>query len=261
MRLRNTILCLVLLCVAAATRAGEVAVAAAADLQYALDEVVQAFHVVQPATNVKVTYGSSGNFYAQLRNRAPFDLYLSADVMYPRRLAEDGLALDDDVFLYGIGRIVVWVPQSSPLDIGVLGMQALLEPSVRRIAVANPRHAPYGMAAVAAMRSLGVYPRVERRLVYGENIAQTAQFVQSRAADVGIIALSLALAPPLRASGRYWEVPLKAYPTLEQGGLILDWARDPDAARAFRDFLLGPRGRAILERYGFELPWTGKPSG
>jgi molybdate transport system substrate-binding protein len=261
MHLRNITLCFVLLCATAAAPAGEVAVAAAADLQYALDEVVQAFETVQPTTTVKVTYGSSGNFYAQLRNRAPFDLYLSADVMYPRRLAEAGLALDDDVFLYAIGRIVVWVPQSSPLDVEALGMQALLEPSVKRIALANPRHAPYGVAALAAMKSLGVYPQVERRLVYGENVAQTAQFVQSRAADVGIIALSLALAPPLRASGRYWEVPLEAYPAMEQGGLILDWARDPAAARAFRDFLLGPQGRAILERYGFELPWTGKPSG
>jgi molybdate transport system substrate-binding protein len=139
-----------------------------------------------------------------------------------------------------------------------LGIQSLLASSVKKIAVANPTHAPYGRAAVAAMKSLKVYERVEPNLVYGENIAQTAQFVQSGAADshaaIGVIALSLAIAPQMRNAGRYWEIPLDAYPKMEQGGIILKWTKGADAARAFRDFVLGKHGRDVLKRYGFFLP-------
>ena len=212
------------------------------------------FHTNQPAVKVKVTYGSSGNLYAQLQNQAPFDLYFSADIEYPRKLAEAGLALDTNAFLYAVGRIVVWTPKSSPVDVEKLGIQSLLDPSVKKIAVANPQHAPYGRAAVAAMKSLKVYDHAATNLVYGENIAQTAQFVQSGAADIGIIALSLAIAPQMRDAGRYWEIPLDAYPKMEQGGIILNWTNDADASRAFRDFVLGEHGRTVLKRYGFFLP-------
>lgn len=229
-------------------------IAAASDLKFALDELVTAFHAEYPVTRVTVTYGSSGNFYGQLVNRAPFDLFLSADIDYPRRLAERGLALDSGVFHYAIGRIVVWAPHRTSLDIEQLGIQSLVAPSVRKIAIANPRHAPYGVAAVAAMKSLGVYEQVHRKLVYGENIAQTAQFAESGAADVGILALSLVLAPELRDAGRFWEIPQGVYPTIEQGGLILNWTKDASTARAFRDFLLGKSGRAVLEQFGFLVP-------
>lgn len=238
----------------ASSRSAELTIAAAADLKFALDELVAEFHTNQPAIKVKVTYGSSGNFYAQLQNQAPFDLYFSADIEYPRKLAEAGHALETNVFLYAVGRIVVWTPKQSPVDVEKLGIQSLLAPSVKKIAVANPTHAPYGRAAVAAMKSLKVYERVEPNLVYGENIAQTAQFVQSGAADIGIIALSLAIAPQMRDAGRHWEIPLDAYPQMEQGGMILKWTKDADAARAFRDFVLGKHGRDVLKRYGFFLP-------
>ncbi|HEX2101774.1 MAG TPA: molybdate ABC transporter substrate-binding protein, partial [Candidatus Synoicihabitans sp.] len=125
---------------------------------------------------------------------------------------------------------------------------------VKKIAVANPRHAPYGAAAVAAMKALAVYEQAEPRLVYGENIAQTAQFVQSGAADIGIIALSLAIAPQMKGGGKYREIPLTAYPKMEQGGIILKTTQEPELARTFRDFVLGRRGRAVLERFGFFLP-------
>jgi molybdate transport system substrate-binding protein len=236
------------------SRAAELTIAAAADLKFAMDQLVTEFQTNQPGTTVKVAYGSSGNFFAQLQNRAPFDLYFSADIEYPRKLAEAGHALDTDVFLYAVGRLVVWVPKSSSVDLDTLGIQALLAPSVRKIAIANPEHAPYGRAAVAAMKSLHVYEQAESKLVYGENIAQTAQFVQSGAADIGIIALSLAIAPQMRDAGRYWEIPLEAYPKMEQGGIILKWTKDADAARAFRDFVLGKHGRDVLKRYGFFLP-------
>jgi molybdate transport system substrate-binding protein len=251
--LQNSLLLGLWLC-AGNLHAAELTVAAASDLKFALDELVGEFNTKQPDIKVKVTYGSSGNFFAQLQNQAPFDLYFSADIEYPRKLAEAGHALDSNVFLYAVGRIVVWTPKQSPVDVEKLGIQSLLAPSVKKIALANPQHAPYGRAAVAAMKSLKVYERAETNLVFGENIAQTAQFVQSGAADIGIIALSLAIAPQMRDAGRYWEIPLEAYPKMEQGGIILKWTKNADAARAFRDFVLGEHGRDVLKRYGFFLP-------
>jgi molybdate transport system substrate-binding protein len=238
----------------AAVSAAELTVAAASDLKFAMDELASEFRTHHPAILVKISYGSSGNFYAQLQNRAPFDLYFSADIDYPRKLAGAGLALETNVFLYAVGRIVVWAPTNSPVDVEQLGIQSLLAPSVKKIAVANPRHAPYGRAAVAAMKSFKVYEQAESRLVYGENIGQAAQFVQSGAADIGIIAYSHAVAPPMRDAGRYWEIPLESYPRMEQGGLILHWARDKAAACGFRDFVLGRHGREVLKRHGFSLP-------
>jgi molybdate transport system substrate-binding protein len=236
-----------------AAEQGVVRVAAAADLRFTMGEVVEAFRRKRADVDVLVTYGSSGNFYAQLSNRAPFDIFFSADLDYPRRLIRQGLALADSEFLYGVGRLVVWVPRTSPIELEKLGMQALLDPSVRRIAIANPRHAPYGRAAEAAMKSLGVYDQIKGRLVLGDSVMQTAQFVDSGAAEVAIISRSLALAPPLRDKGRFWEVPLDAYPRREQGGVILSWAQDRAAAEALRDFVLSEGGRAILRRHGFQF--------
>jgi molybdate transport system substrate-binding protein len=238
---------------ARAAEQGTVRVAAAADLKFTMGEIVEAFRRERPAVDVSVTYGSSGNFYAQLSNHAPFDIFFSADVDYPRRLIRQGLALADSEFLYGVGRLVAWVARTSPIEIEKLGMQALLSPSVRRIAIANPRHAPYGRAAEAAMKSLGIYDRVKDRLVLGDSVMQTAQFVDSGGAEVGIISYSLAVAPPLRDKGRFWEVPINAYPRREQGGVILSWAKDRAAAEALRDFVLSEAGRAILRRHGFRL--------
>lgn len=231
----------------------EVRIAAAADLKFALDAVFAATAASTRGIRPAVTYGSSGSFYAQIENGAPFDLFLSADAQYPRRLAAKGLA-DGEPFVYAVGRIALWVPASSKLDLGTLGLRALLDPSVRKVAIANPRHAPYGRAAEAAMTSLGLFDGVRGKLVLGENVAQTAQFVQSGAADAGIVALSLALAPQMRSAGRYVEIPLESYPRMEQGGMVLRGAREPAAARALRDVLLGSRGRKVLKEYGFFLP-------
>jgi molybdate transport system substrate-binding protein len=232
----------------------EVVVAAAADLKFAMDELVATFRERQPDVVVRVSYGSSGNFHSQLINRAPFDVFFSADVEYCNRLHEAGLAADPGVFLYAVGRIALWVSRSSPLEIEKQGLEVLLAPGVRRVAIANPRHAPYGRAAEASLKHFGLYERIVAKLVFGENVAQTAQFVQSGAADAGIVALSLAVAPAMEKEGRFWEVPVDAYPRLDQGGVVLKWAKDPEAAGAFRDFVVGPAGRDILERYGFFLP-------
>jgi molybdate transport system substrate-binding protein len=223
------------------------AIAAASDLQFALADAAGQFQQAHPQIKVQVSYGSSGTFYAQIRNGAPFDLFLSADVQYPRDLAKDGFARADSIFVYAVGRLAVWVPAASPLDPAT----ALRDPGVRHVAIANPAHAPYGAAAEAALRHMGLYDALAPRLVLGENISQAMQFVQSGAADVGLVALSLAVAPAVRGQGRYWEVPLDAYPKMEQGGAIL---KDSAAAREFRAWLTGPEGRRLLKQYGFSMP-------
>jgi molybdate transport system substrate-binding protein len=230
-----------------------VRIAAASDLNVALGVLVAKFGEGR-AVDVNVSYGSSGSFYAQLLNQAPFDMFFSADVDYPRRLQAAGHTLPGAEFVYGVGRLVLWVPNASPLDVEHDGLRALTDARVRHVAIANPEHAPYGRAAVAAIRAAGVHDSVTPKIVQGENVAQAMQFVQSGAADAGIVALSLALAPNAKGTGRWAEVPLNFYPRMEQGGTILKWAADADAARAFRAFVLGADGRAILKQYGFFLP-------
>ncbi len=237
-----------------ATARSEASVAAAADLKYAMDELIEEFHRLQPAVHVRVTYGSSGNFYAQLRNQAPFDLFFSADMMYPRQLIEHQQADAASAALYAVGQIVVWVPNDSPIQVEKLRMNAVLDPAARKVAIANPRHAPYGRAAEAALKHYGLHDQVQNRLVFGENIAQTAQFVESGAADIGIIALSLAMAPTMKTKGRYWLIPLEAYPRMEQGCVIMSNAKNRPGAQQFREYVLGTSGRHILRRYGFLLP-------
>jgi molybdate transport system substrate-binding protein len=236
------------------TARGELLIAAASDLRFALDELIAEFSKANPITQPKPIYGSSGNFYAQIMNDAPFDLFLSADAAYPRQLIGAGKGKQEDFFLYAVGRLVVWVPKASPIKVEELGMKALIDPTVKKIAIANPEHAPYGRAAVAAMKRIGVYEQVASRLVLGENIAQTAQFVESGNAQIGIIAYSLAVAPKMKTNGRFWEVPLDVFPRLEQAGLVLTSAKNAEAAREFRKFMTSPGGQEILKKYGFILP-------
>jgi len=231
-----------------------VRVAAAGYTKFALDETVEAFRPQHPKIDVRVTYGSSGNFYAQLSNQAPYDMFLSADLEYARRLVREGRAAPNSEFLYGVGRLVLWVSRRSSIDVEMRGMDALQDPLVRKVAIANPAFAPYGRAAVTAMKNLGVYDKIKDRLVYGDSVMQAFQFVESSAADIGIVSHSLALAPQLRDKGRLWEIPLDAYPRQEQGGVILSWAQNRAAADALRNFMLSDDGKIILRRYGFETP-------
>jgi len=216
-------------------------VAAAADLQFALNQVADEYRTKHPGVDLRVVYGSSGNFYTQIRNGAPFDMFLSADIDYPRRLAG---ARADAVFPYAVGRIVVWVPAQSRFDPATVLQGSGLE----HLAIANPEHAPYGRAAESALRSMGRYDALKPKLVLGENIAQTFQFVQTGAADAGIVALSLVLVAQVRGEGRYWEVQQLLYPPLEQGGILL---HDTEPARTFRDTLLSESGRHTLAHFGF----------
>ena len=198
-----------------------------------------------------MTYGASGTLFAQIQNGAPFDALLSADREYPRRLVEAGLGGPEVV--YAVGRLVLWTPRGSPLDLARAGLRGLADPAVRRIAVANPAVAPYGRAAMAALEASGVLPAVKARLVLGESVGQTAQFATTGAADVAVLPASLAGEPPL-SEGTSVPVPPSLHPRLEQSAVALARAREPALARAFLEFLAGPRGREILGRHGYDLP-------
>ncbi|MGH9846605.1 MAG: molybdate ABC transporter substrate-binding protein [Blastocatellia bacterium] len=231
----------------------ELTIAAASDLNFAFKELVVEFEKTT-GIHAKLSLGSSGNFFSQIQNGAPFDLYFSADIGYPKKLEEAGLVVPGSLYRYAVGRVVVWVPARSPLVVEKLGLEALLDSSVRKIAIANPKHAPYGRAAVAAMQHFKVYDRVKDKLVLGENISQTAQFIESGASDIGIIALSLALAPAMKEIGKYWEIPADAHLPLEQGAVILKTSKDQEAAKMFLEFVKRPQGQKIMRHYGFTLP-------
>lgn len=243
---------LLVLCAVSPVSAEEIAVAAASDLNFAIKEVIGEFEK-QTGHRVKLSLGSSGNFYAQLQQGAPFDLYFSADIGYPKKLEEAGLTVPGSLYRYAVGRVVLWVPKTSSLDVAK-GLTVLREPTIKKIAIANPKHAPYGRAAVAAMEHAQVYADVKDRLVLGENISQAAQFIESGACDVGIIALSLAMAPAMKSAGHYWQIPAEAHPPLEQGAAILKQSKHQELARTFLGFLQGSQGQEIMIRYGFTLP-------
>ena len=232
--------------------AARVRVAAAADLKFALDELVAKFSARHRQIRVEPTYGSSGNMHAQLQQQAPYDLFLSADIAYPRDLVSRGIGTQQDAFAYARGRLVVWVPRQSSLPVERDGIRALT--AAKRIAIANPRHAPYGRAAEAALKAAGLWSAVGNRLILGENVAQAAQFVESGSADAAIIAKSLAVAPPMRSAGRFWDVPASLHPPIDQGGLILPWATSRPAAMQFQQYLTSDEGRSILAAFGFEAP-------
>lgn len=230
-----------------------VAVAVAANLRPAFEEIAARFERANPGVEVKATFGASGIFFAQISNGAPFDLFLSADAEYPARFVEKGLA-EGNAFTYAYGKLVVWVPRGSALDLEAKGLAALADPSVQRIAIANPEVAPYGRAARSALEKAGLYPRLKDRLVMGQNVSQAAQFVQSGNAQAGFISLSLARSPPLSEQGRAWPVPPSSYERIEQAGVVLKGAREAGLARELAAFLGGPAAKEALERYGYDLP-------
>lgn len=245
-------------CWSAPAQAGEIVVAAASDLSFAFKEAAVQFER-QSGTSVKVTLGSSGNLFSQIRNGAPFDAYFSADIRYPQKLEESGQAVSGSLYQYAIGRLVLWVPNRAGLPSPQQGFPMLLDDVVHKVAIANPKHAPYGRAAVSAMQHAGVYEAVKGKLVLGENISQAAQFVESGAADVGLIALSLALVPAMQQAGQYWEIPQEAHPPIAQGAVVLKNGTNREGAQAFLLFLQQREGQAILRRYGFALPNAAQP--
>jgi molybdate transport system substrate-binding protein len=241
---------------AAQPPAPPLAVAAASDLQSVLPALAARFEH-ETSRRVTLTFGSSGNFFSQIQNGAPFDLFFSADVDYPRRLEAAGLTEPGTLQPYAVGRLVLYASTASNRDLGLdlrRGLAVLTDARVRRIAIANPEHAPYGRAAVAALTHERLYDQVRAKLVLGENISQAAQFVQSGNAQAGLLALSLALAPALRASGTYVDVPAAFYPTIEQVAVVLKASSRKDAARQFLAFIGRPEIAQMLNDAGFLPP-------
>ncbi|HSE11294.1 MAG TPA: molybdate ABC transporter substrate-binding protein [Rudaea sp.] len=234
----------------AAFAADKLTIAAAADLKFCLDEIVAGFRQAHAGDDVDVVYGSSGNFKTQIEQGAPFDLYFSADIAYPRELARAG-RVASEVQPYAIGRLVLW---SASMDAGTMRITDLARADIRRIAIANPQHAPYGKRAEEALRASGVWERIEGKLVYGENIAQTAQFVQSGNAQIGIIALSLAMSPQMKGKGSYSLVPENLHQPLEQGFVLTKRGGANALATAFAGYMRTPAAREVMVRYGFVLP-------
>lgn len=230
--------------------AADLTIAAAADLKFAMAEVVEHFRAEYPDEKVEVIYGSSGKFFTQIANDAPFDLYFSADTAYPRRLEEKGLTASE-TRPYALGRIVLW---SLKPELAEVTLKDLPGAPVRKLAIANPDHAPYGLRAREALEHEAVWEALQPRLVLGENIAHTAQFVDSGAADAGIVALALVLSPTMAGKGAWTLIPAEWHEPLEQGYVILNRATDNPLAHRFADYIESASARAAMRRYGFVLP-------
>jgi molybdate transport system substrate-binding protein len=248
----TVLLGLLLACTRAEAPEGTIRVAAAADLRAALPEVIAAFEGENAGTTVTVVYGSSGNFHAQLLHRAPFDVFLSADARYAESLIEAGRASEASLFRYAEGRIALLLSKHEPPEDGD-PLSVLADPALRHVSIANPEHAPYGRAAIEALTHAGILEAVRPRLVFGENAAHAVQLVHAGAAEAGVVALPL-LVGGSAPRGRFVPIPPTAHAPLDQAGIILDQATDPEAAWRFRAFLVGEDAQAILERHGFGPP-------
>jgi molybdate transport system substrate-binding protein len=231
----------------------EINVAAAADLSAALQELAASYEK-RTGVVVKLSFGASGALTQQIQNGAPFDVFFSADMDYPRQLIAGGQADGKTLYRYAVGQLVLWVPKDSPLDVEHKGMDVLRDPSVKKIAMANPQHAPYGRAAAAALKHYDLYEKVSDRLVLGENVSQAAQFAESGNAQAGFIALAHAEAPAMQGKGKYWVVPVEAYPPLDQGVILISGSAHHKDAAAFLGFVRTEEAAGMLRRYGFSSP-------
>ena len=232
-------------------------VAAASDLQFAMNDLAGQYER-ETGSKVEISYGSSGNFLLQIENGAPFDVFFSADAMYPQKLVASGAADKESLFIYAQGHLVLWAPAGENLQVAAKGFDALKDPRVVKIAIANPEHAPYGRAAVAALQKAGIYDELKSKLVLGENISQAAQFAQSGSAQVGIIALSLTYAESMKTGDR-WEVPLQFYPPILQAAVIIHSSPNKAAAAKFLNYVRSDKGRTLLSKYGFTPPASAQP--
>lgn len=251
----RTLLALCATVLSLSVHAEKLTIAAAADLKFAMEELAATYRKSNPGDELNLIYGSSGKFHTQIQQGAPYDMFFSADIDFPRELASSGLAASA-VKPYALGRIVLW---SAKLDATKMSLASLADPKITRIAIANPKHAPYGKRAEEALRAAGLWEKVEPKLVYGENIAQTAQYVQTGNAQVGVIALSLATNAELARKGGYWLIPDNLHQPLEQGFVITKRAIGNAAAKRFADYIGSQPARRVLTQYGFVLP--GESSG
>ncbi|PKM19650.1 MAG: molybdate ABC transporter substrate-binding protein [Gammaproteobacteria bacterium HGW-Gammaproteobacteria-15] len=247
---------LLLLCfinVPAVFASDKLTIAAAADLRYALDDIISLFQQQQPNTDIRVIYGSSGKISTQIRHGAPYDMFFSADIKFAEQLYSDGHAATEPQ-LYALGRIVLWSPRRNMAGIP---LSQLAQLDFNRLAIAQPAHAPYGQRAKEALQAAGIWQAIEAKLVYGENIAQTAQLAQSGGADIAIIALSLAKFPELAKQG-YQLIPAELHQPLTQAYVITRHGADNSVARQFAAFMAAPEVLSIMQRFGFEQPDVAK---
>jgi len=220
----------------------------AANLKTAMDSIAKVYQQKNPADNIQILYGASGKFYEQIANGAPFDVFFSADIGFPTKLKESRFAIST-VKLYAIGRLAIW---SKKIDPNIQKMNSLLDPKVKKISIANPVTAPYGTKAVESMKRNKIYNSVKNNLVYGENIAQAAQFVAFGAADIGIIALSDVLSPAMKKErGKYYVIPQESHTPLEQACVILKHGKGNATALKFYDYISSDKAKAILKYYGY----------
>lgn len=225
-------------------------IAAAADLRFAMDSVISAFSQNNPG-RIDVTYGSSGKLTEQILNSAPFDLFFSADIAFPEKLQKQNKTASD-IYPYARGHLVIWSKKYQPQQEQV---KSLLDPGIKKIAIANPSYAPYGMRAVEALEYYELLEPLKSKLVYGENISQTAQFVATGAADIGIIALSLALSPNMKKEkGNYFLIPESGHQPLTQGAVITRKGEGNKLAASFFEFVQSDTAISILDHFGFSRP-------
>ncbi len=229
-----------------------VLVAAASSMKFPLDEMITAFEQKQPEFDVKISYASSGALFSQIKNGAPFDIFFSADQFYPRELEKLNLSSSGEVAeIYALGQIAMWVPSWTKKNPSKERFKILLANETRKVAIANPRHAPYGRAAIQAMQKAGVYKQVKGKLVFGENVSQAAQFASTGAAQAGLFAYSVALAPAMKKSGALWLIPSEYYDPIQHARLTLKNGNNIAGAKKFAEFISGPQGAMILKKYGF----------
>lgn len=260
--LRTSLLTAALLCLAgltglhpalAQTPAQAATLVAASDLKFALEEIATQFEK-ETGQRPRLIFGSSGNFYSQILQGAPFHLFMSADESFVLKLADAGKTADKGK-LYGYGRIGIWVPKNSVLraDGSLKDLaQALEDGRLKKLAIASPEHAPYGMRAKEALEYAGLWQKIEPKLIYGENISQAAQFASSGSTDGGIIAYSLALAPQVARLGDFALIPEAWHKPLAQRMVLLK--NPPALATQFYEYLSTPAAQAVMVKYGFTMP-------
>jgi molybdate transport system substrate-binding protein len=252
MKIIVTGIVLFVVCSSTFSSAQEIGIAAASDLQFVFKEIAERFEK-QTGASLRLSFGSSGNFFSQIQNGAPFDLFFSADLDYPQKLDAQGLVEPGSMYQYARGKIVLWATNEAQVDVSQ-GLKVLLDPKIKKIAIANPAHAPYGRAAVAALKSAGIYDKIADKLVFGENISQAAHFVASGNADAGILALSTALSSMIQSRGKYFTIPVDSYPPLDQAAIILKSSQKKELAKCLLQFLQTPEIIDLMKQYGFELP-------
>ena len=233
---------------AAPVCAEQVLVAVAANFVPPFREIAIEFEAATGHT-VRVAAGSSGNFYSQIKNGAPFDVFFSADMDHPKRLEDEGLGVKDSRVTYAIGRVVLWSPNAGLIK----GEETLRSNNFKRLAIANPKTAPYGLAAMQAMQTLDLWESVQPKIVMGENLGQTMGFIESGNADLGFVALSQVLDPKIKGRGSRWDVPTHLHEPIKQDVIVLTKGKDNPAARALLAFVNSPHVQTIIERYGYKL--------